>query len=450
MILYFASNAEELFQCIKLRLTHSKDKDSSLFLSSDLCNNSCFEDELKNMKIFEHINQMKKSTKDNKCLILSEEDIIKDNYIEFTIEQLPDNIDYAILSTSNLPLYQCVSNRKIRCLDFQDDKLKQYSLSMLSEKNKANLYQLFQLNQLSICENSLIILPPHYRDMNDSVHYKEIYMAILDLCFPNKQVYVKKTDGDILGLYRKWLGEIHYINSSIPNELLVNYLAKASIKLLNFSKKDKEYKYINNCFTLNTTDLTINKIYIYYIIINMVKKYNKNYQLFAFGTDSLLIDLLTDRKVDFSDDIKDILSKPSIIIIDDNVDEDQWKEVLWSIYKDELNFDTIIIFMNNKNRYLFYQPGYSQIIEAVIPYGIENKQGDLKMNNYDESVFYIYTKNDDMRKQLLTSKVDIALKKSGLELSNVNDIEVAFLRGMLEATELRVLQLKEKLSMLKE
>ena len=71
------------------------------------------------------------------------------------------------------------------------------------------------------------------------------------------------------------------------------------------------------------------------------------------------------------------------------------------------------------------------------------------MENYDESILYVYTHDDEFRQKLITAKIDIALRRSGLTVrSNLADVEKLFLRGMLEATERRVLYLTNKLNKL--
>ena len=62
-----------------------------------------------------------------------------------------------------------------------------------------------------------------------------------------------------------------------------------------------------------------------------------------------------------------------------------------------------------------------------------------------EAILYAYSLDDEFRKSLLSVKICNSMKKLHLE-NTVDDIEVAFLRGMLEATERKVLYLQQKLN----
>ena len=67
----------------------------------------------------------------------------------------------------------------------------------------------------------------------------------------------------------------------------------------------------------------------------------------------------------------------------------------------------------------------------------------------DEAVLYAYTLDDDLKKDLISTKIQRVMDRIGIETDRTS-IENVYLRGMLEATERKVLYLQQQLNELKE
>jgi hypothetical protein len=101
--------------------------------------------------------------------------------------------------------------------------------------------------------------------------------------------------------------------------------------------------------------------------------------------------------------------------------------------------------LNNERRYLFYNVFVTEIIEHIIPFSIKNKEerNELKMTE-NENILYLYTTDKEIQKKLLTSKIDKSLDDVEPYGKKLN-LENIYLRGMLDATELKVKHLLEVL-----
>lgn len=102
------------------------------------------------------------------------------------------------------------------------------------------------------------------------------------------------------------------------------------------------------------------------------------------------------------------------------------------------------MFLNDELKYVFYQPENTENIEHIVPYPIQYyvyEERGVKKMNMNEAVLYAYTLDDDLKKDLLSTKVQRVMDRVGVE-NDRTSVENAFLRGMLEATERKVLYLQ--------
>ena len=165
-----------------------------------------------------------------------------------------------------------------------------------------------------------------------------------------------------------------------------------------------------------------------------------------YGFDLELLSLFDNFNCTTETSNAPIISQQQTIIVDDDISKLQEQELL--IYLKNCDANVNIVFLNNQKKYLFYDPVNTDCLEFIIPISL-TVQENQSMENYDESILYVYTHDDEFRQKLITAKIDIALRRSGLTVrSNLADVEKLFLRGMLEATERRVLYLTNKLNKL--
>lgn len=141
---------------------------------------------------------------------------------------------------------------------------------------------------------------------------------------------------------------------------------------------------------------------------------------------------------------KDLLKKcKKIIVVDDFAPEVEIIK-LWEYIRTNPH-DLAVIFMNNQRKYLFYTDSPIKIIEHILPFALKNieERNELKMTE-DENILYLYTTDKEIRKELLTSKIDKALSDIEPQGKRLY-LENLYLRGMLNATELKVNYLSERL-----
>ena len=244
--------------------------------------------------------------------------------------------------------------------------------------------------------------------------------ALIELCiafFNNgEKICIIKNEKDYLGLYKTWF----------PQSFIVELEDNESIKY--FQEK-----------------ISVNKIWAAYLVSQLVKAYLSIYTVSYFGKSSQLLQYFFNKRERMSiqfetNKISNNCNMCQLFIVDDDINQESLKDIFQ--YFENTDKNVLILFLNTYMRYLFYQTAEVSNIAHVIPIGIEEvRGGDDSVEEKLNYVIYAYSKNDAIRKTLLSFRVELSLQNVGV-FKSVDNIEVMFLRGMLDAVERKLLCLE--------
>ena len=276
---------------------------------------------------------------------------------------------------------------------------------------------------------------------------REIYGRFIDYFCENMNIIVKPHPNDYQGIYETWFPQSTQIDKSIPAELLplaieggidlCIALTSTSVYVLQ-EKLDDIYSFRNK--DLRSIKL-IKQMDLYFVVMNLLKDFLNNVTIWGIGADCRQIKYLLK-----SMDIKQIEiveqdnceipldSKRRVIIFDsleytDGVDENNIQKMLHrSKNKD------VFVFINTNKDVLFYDE-YNEWAEYTIPICLNiNKISGEKSVEW----IYFYTKDGNMRQEILMKQIDKMLVNAGIEIKvncDNKSIRERVLEGMLRATE---------------
>lgn len=296
---------------------------------------------------------------------------------------------------------------------------------------------------------NLIIFPYKCNDYKKSISQKEILFVLINY-FDQKDICIYRQDDDYYGLYGKWFPFVDIKKSEklekdtfADNQVIILNLSGHQIPLLN-----EEYKYYAE---VEFQQLSERKIHLYFTACQIAHKWSKSSKVKYWGADIALFRILAHK---FASDL-DFYSEKTLYqndgatfyILDDGIENETLEHI-----KQNMDSHSVILFLNDQLKYIFYQAKNSENMDHIVPYPITYYTCDesgVKKMKLDEAVLYAYTLNDDFKKELISTKIQRVMNRIGIE-SDRTSIENAYLRGMLEATERKVIYLQQQLSELKE
>lgn len=300
------------------------------------------------------------------------------------------------------------------------------------------------LEKISIEDNSMIILTQHFTNLNimSLEEQKQIYKLVVDY-FSNDYNLVFKPHPDDLLYYDQLFDNSKIIKTKFPAELIpfvftnhpkvvmtitstaINNLSNYFEKTIKFSSSFEKDFFVSHK---------------YYTVIKIISylKINKIYEL---GTDKTLLKNMaefSDASIPSNISFESVynfetISKGSVLIIDDYMEASRSSifELLNSV--DE---QSIIIFINSKKDYKFYDYPNKSVLKYIVPVEISFRNDDVS------EIIYIYSKRSELRDMINSIQFEKTLKHSEItfEVQRLTEeqMKIKVLEGILEATEKRL------------
>jgi len=361
---------------------------------------------------------------------------------------------YGLLTGKNNAIRKIMCNMDVQADDYEFDKHEHFDvvveMSKLTSEQLNVIKKFFGVEQpIEIEPNSALILTQHFYTFGllSFQQQKEIYQTLLDYFFVDKNIVIKPHPDDVM-YYKKLFPNSRVIRERFPSELipyvftnepseLVTITSTSVDALAGYKKPIRFTKFFEQNYSI---------IHGYYIALYTILNAMKDYNMFTYNTDDILIENLMrysnlKKKVDFQFlDFEKITEGKNVVLVDD-------------IFSSELNGDerliramnvcsenTVFIFLNSTRKYIFYSYPNKDVFSYISPIVWEQKkaQQDKSKNN----VLLIYSKNYDIRRELQTMALKYKLPNLNQEIETrkLNDLEIRIkvLEGILEATEKRL------------
>lgn len=346
-----------------------------------------------------------------------------------------------------------------KCVDFDVMRL----LHELPQDIKIELKDIFNIKNLEIIgENNSLFLAQHSVNMGILTEYQQQYLAtlIIDYFADDSTIYVKTHPSDPFTNYELFIDNSVVIKEIFPVELFYllenmkfkNILTAWSTSVRNLS---------------NLTDMPISfnahiekmfmKINRYYVGFMSVLEYlsTNNYSIEYIGANYTIIDNFVKKyKIENGLD-----KKNKIIFVDDYYEEypiEHQDSDFHCYIENRLSNASdkdIFVFLNSESEFSFYNFNnniFDNILEIVID--IKKHEDSLYKEEAEEGI-WLFSKDKDKFKELNDFYVEKILKNSKITVSASipkEDFEIKKLKGMLLATERRLIMEVEENSRLRD
>lgn len=294
---------------------------------------------------------------------------------------------------------------------------------------------------------NVIIFPYKCSNYEESITKKEALHALINYLYEKERVCICRQDDDYYGLYSKWFPYADIKNTEELKNEVFGLSNSNKVQILNLS--GGKVSFLSENYTeINVRQLSERKIHLYFTACQLAQKLNKSHKIQYYGHDD---DLWSIFKKNFI--LNDtVVSEEKLLCQNDSPNfyilGDEIENCVTEHIKQDRNPRSVVLFLNDELKYVFYQPENTENIEHIVPYPIQYyvyEERGVKKMNMNEAVLYAYTLDDDLKKDLLSTKVQRVMDRVGVE-NDRTSVENAFLRGMLEATERKVLYLQQQLN----
>lgn len=372
------------------------------------------------------------------------------------------NLEYGLYDGTCKSITKKVCNLKSQIDGFYDEKAVDFNvisslLKLDTEKQNEIKGFFISFKSLDIPENSILFLTQHFFNLGVMSFEEQIliYQMVIDYFFESDTVIFKPHPDDIM-YYDELFENSTIIKEKFPAEFLPLIFSKKPkcIATISSTAINNLEEYFYNSFKLDTEfEKEFYRIHRYFTVLNicnMIKKQSDYIKL--YGTNDVVFKRLSERYIfnyNFNiieniDELKED-NKANIYIIDDNIQSDlnQYKSIV-SFLK-TLNTDSVVIFVNSKEKYCFYDINNKDIWNQIVPVVINKsvvREEEVYVNEDDE-IIYVYSKNNDIRKEVEKFTMEKDLKNTGLNIKIENmtpeQQRIKVLEGILKATEDRLL-----------
>lgn len=296
-----------------------------------------------------------------------------------------------------------------------------------------------------------IIFPYKCNNYEKSIKQKEILFLLINYLYEKEKICIYRQYDDYYGLYRKWFP---FVDIKKAEELEGDIFNDNQVNILNLSGDQipllkSNYQYYTE---IEFQQLSERKIHLHFVACKIIQKWSKYYNVKYLGGDIALFHALAQKN---AGNYSDIFSEKSLCQNDGStvyILGDGIKNSTLEYIKQNIGPHSIILFLNDQLKYIFYRPESTDNIDHIVPYSIKYyiyDESGIKKMKLDEAVLYAYTLDDDLKKDLISTKIQRVMDRIGIETDRTS-IENVYLRGMLEATERKVLYLQQQLNELKE
>jgi len=353
--------------------------------------------------------------------------------------------------------------------DFSDPKAENYDITAMIDSitpsEKEVLTYVFDIGEpIELEGKSALILTSHSTNSGfTTLHEQErLYANTFDYFCADHRIIIKPHPNDQQGMYHKWFPDSLVLKKLPPAELLplqLNCRIDRTLFLFSRATLSKSFYDEKDVVSFVTHDgrfiYMFASMHRYFVAANLFAHVNKTHSLFVIGADlgqlGMFLKFYTDTEekdcveIPEISEISDIPASPTFIVIDQikRANPDFTQADILRLMKNASN-DDVLVFINSKNDYLFYSPMDTAPIEYICPVTIGFSSIEDRKTCRSEELIYVYTKNDAIRSTMLKTRIDKALKATGVQITVDMDkinIREAYLAGMLDATEQRCLAL---------
>lgn len=307
-------------------------------------------------------------------------------------------------------------------------------------------------SELKFDNNSAILLTQHFANLNMMAFEEQaiLYQMTVDYYLDRKSVFIKPHPDDLM-FYQYIIPDCQIITGRFPSELLPFISERsagtlATISSTGLSNISNLYQYT---LAFNTDyEKTFYQNHKYYLGAKLCRQF-EDYDIYAFGiNEQQLTNMLA-----FSDCNSDAVFHSSgqlemgtaaggrkMFLIGDIPDsQDNVLRFLQAI-----DDTSIVCFFNFDKQYIFYKNFDRDIWKSIIPKKIRIEAIDKReSDDIGYEYVFIYSRNTVVRKEIADMHYVKRLINTGIETSVPEmadvDIQLAALKGILDATERRLL-----------
>lgn len=335
------------------------------------------------------------------------------------------------------------------------------SLFGLSISERNEIMRIFMdIDEISIPDNSVIVLSQHYANLNMMSYERQalLYGLVFDYYLKGRNILIKKHPYDFMP-YEIIYPKVRHIKERFPSEFLPLIFDKDPEMVVTISStgikslKSVVKEHMEFDFDFEQHFDPIHKVY--FALEILLKQGNVN-KIYTVGINEAMIENmckytfnLADVQVVSVSDISEI-EEDGIVFVDrtkGSCIEDLDIERVAEYFSDVCPAKQIF-YMNSDRNYVFHKAEdetvWSNIVPIVITKENKNMNRDYELyNDFEAETFYLYTKNEEIRRMALElnekkelDNLQIEVRAKGFE--SKEQLRISVLEGILEATEQRL------------
>lgn len=331
-------------------------------------------------------------------------------------------------------------------------------LMKLPERDLQMILDFFNVPAADFEENSVLILTQHFANLRMMTFEEQaaLYQTTVDYYLDGYNV-VFKTHPDDLMFYDMIVPKCKIISESFPSELLpfvtkrqaeviaavsstgIRNISQFYEKMLNF---DPEYEH------------SFERNHQYYFSLKLAQKFGLT--LHGIGVNELQMqnmakwsDAEVGEPIIFMNELRTANASGNLFLIDSEEKLKCSADELWN-FLDSISYNDIVCFLNSTEGYFFYDYKHKQkLMENLIVKDITiSKRKESVYADLSDKKVYLYTKSKKFREEIQHMNYEKELNNTGIKTKisdmSAKDVEIAVLKGVLAATEKRLLYYIEK------
>jgi hypothetical protein len=303
--------------------------------------------------------------------------------------------------------------------------------------------------KIKINEDSIILLTQHFITIMSFEEHKKIYQLVVDYFVPETRLVIKPHPDDLM-FYESLFPRATVIKKKFPSELIPFVFTEKPQTVMTIMSTgiNNLMGYFKNCIKFSTDFERYSSItHIYFCAVKIISMLIEDYEIYEMNSDKLLLENLLNisgnqfsRSINTVNNLSQIPDK-SIVIIDDFIRDTLPESKEICNFLNSVDRESIIIFINSNNEYMFYDYPNKEIFENIVPVEILHNSTVDETDQYSKT-FFIYSKRKDTRNMINQLKFKKTLRSSNeiikVKALSEEQLRIKILEGILEATEKRL------------
>lgn len=317
-------------------------------------------------------------------------------------------------------------------------------LSFSAETQNSIKSFFISFDEIELPADSVLFLTQHLANFNllSFENHVLLYQLVIDYFFKNETVAFKPHPDDIVP-YGLLFPDCSIIREKFPAEFLpVMFTNKPkTIATVSSTAIFNLRNFFNNSFCLYTrTEKEFFALHRYFSAIKLYQLLNLNSSIIGIGDNKPVVE----EFLKTTNIVHNNLNNKYYIIDDIDTEEDYTREDIISLL-DSASENDVVVFINFKDDYCFYDVNRKDIFNHIIPILIKKKKTKNKdfYSDTKTETIYVYTKNEELKSMIEQANMNETLEHAGLEISFEHLTEeqrkLKVLEGILKATEKRLL-----------